>query len=193
MDDLPGDIENINICLAPASVLAKMNFVNICAPPLKRNCANWTSTASITKRKTPPTMSTAKPFDLSSNSVILSPAQRMETKPTADPDFYPSLSRDYNNFAGHALISEHTFSSEWGMWEMHPKGDEAVYLIEGDVDFVLLFEHDKEEHVVRLNSPGQTVIVPRGVWHTARAHKKSRMIFVTPGEGTRNEAEPVFE
>jgi hypothetical protein len=30
------------------------------------------------------------------------------------------------------------------------------------------------------------VIVPKGTWHTARIEHKAKMIFITPGEGTRN-------
>jgi len=67
-------------------------------------------------------------------------------------------------------------------------GDEIVVLQEGDVDFVLW--RDGEETVLNINEPGSYVVVPRGLWYTARPHKKSSMIFFTPGQGTLNAAAP---
>jgi quercetin dioxygenase-like cupin family protein len=47
---------------------------------------------------------------------------------------------------------------------------------------------DGAEHVVELR-PGQAVINPAGVWHTARVHEPGVALFVTPGRGT--EAKPL--
>ena len=67
-------------------------------------------------------------------------------------------------------------------------GDEIVVLQEGDVDFVLW--RDGAEAVLNIQEPGSYVVVPQGVWHTARPHKKTSMIFFTSGQGTPNEATP---
>jgi len=32
--------------------------------------------------------------------------------------------------------------------------------------------------------PGDFVVVPRRVWHAAKVHRPSRLLFITPGEGT---------
>jgi hypothetical protein len=37
-----------------------------------------------------------------------------------------------------------------------------------------------------LRDAGSYVVVPKGVWHTARTSVATRMLFVTPGEGTEN-------
>ena len=38
----------------------------------------------------------------------------------------------------------------------------------------------------RLRDPGSYVVVPKGTWHTARTSVPTRMLFMTPGEGTEN-------
>ena len=73
----------------------------------------------------------------------------------------------------------------WDSWERHPGGEEVVVLLTGRVDLVQ--ELDGHEHVVELR-PGQAVINPAGVWHTARVHEPGMALFITPGRGT--EAKP---
>jgi uncharacterized cupin superfamily protein len=80
------------------------------------------------------------------------------------------------------LISEYTFTEDWPTWEMHPHGDEFVYLLSGAVD--LLVERGSEVQTVVLDGSG-AVLVPRGVWHTARVRMPSRMLHVTRGAGTQ--------
>ena len=104
------------------------------------------------------------------------------------PTFYEDLGRDFGSFAGHALVQSFTFDEPWPTWEVHPNGDEFVYLLSGDVDFVLWREDG--EQVVRVDTPGTYVVVPRGIWHTARPHRRTALLFVTPGEGTLNAAHP---
>lgn len=79
------------------------------------------------------------------------------------------------------LISEYDFAADWATWEMHPHGDEIVYLLSGDMDFLLELEGVVEE--IALRGRG-FVIVPRGVWHTARILRPSRVLTFTRGTGT---------
>lgn len=81
------------------------------------------------------------------------------------------------------LVSEFAFTEDWPSWEMHPEGDEFVYLLSGAVD--LLLEQTGGIVTIPLNGSGAAV-VPRGVWHTAKVHAPSRMLHVTRGAGTRN-------
>jgi mannose-6-phosphate isomerase-like protein (cupin superfamily) len=74
----------------------------------------------------------------------------------------------------------------WDSWERHPSGEELVVLLSGRIDLVQ--ELDGDEHVVELR-PGQAVINPAGVWHTARVHEPGIGLFITPGKGT--EAKPL--
>jgi quercetin dioxygenase-like cupin family protein len=80
------------------------------------------------------------------------------------------------------LISEFEFASDWPTWEMHPGGDEFVYLLSGSVE--LLLEEAAGVKSLALLDTG-AVIVPRGVWHTAKVHAPSRMLHVTLGAGTK--------
>ncbi len=107
---------------------------------------------------------------------------------TVSECLYEELDARYGDFAGRTLISCHSFEGDWPTWEVHPHGDEFVVLLSGDVDMVLAGAGGDE--VQRLDSPGAFVIVPRGVWHTARVRKSSTMLFVTPGQGTVNKMEP---
>jgi hypothetical protein len=79
------------------------------------------------------------------------------------------------------LISEYEFTTDWPTWEMHPHGDEFVYLLAGSVE--LLLEESTGMKSLALRGTG-AVIVPRGIWHTAKVHAPSRMLHVTLGAGT---------
>ena len=127
------------------------------------------------------------PFDLETVRLILGPRGHATPK-RVDQDFYSELDAEFDGFAGHLLVSKHECSEPWGVWEIHPKGDEIVYLLFGDVDFVFLSAG--AERAVRLSQPGSYVIVPEGTWHTARPHERSAMLFVTAGEGTRHSEAP---
>lgn len=127
------------------------------------------------------------PFDLDSTRLILSPEANATPK-AVTPGFYEELETEFSGFAGHVLVSQHAFGEAWGSWEMHPKGDEIVYLLEGDVDFVL--RDGEGERTVRVDRPGTCIVVPKGIWHTARPRKPTAMLFVTPGEGTQIAQEP---
>jgi mannose-6-phosphate isomerase-like protein (cupin superfamily) len=98
--------------------------------------------------------------------------------------FYEKLANQFGNFKGKRLISNYTFNTDWDSWEMHPAGDEFVCLLSGQVDFIL--EQHSTEHAISLKHPGDYILVPPGVWHTARVHTPSSVLFVTPGEGTQH-------
>jgi mannose-6-phosphate isomerase-like protein (cupin superfamily) len=81
------------------------------------------------------------------------------------------------------LISEFECSTDWSNWEMHPHGDEFVYLLSGEVTLRL----QTETGIVDVPLEGRgAVVVPRGVWHTAKVSAPSRMLFVTMGSGTQH-------
>ena len=126
-------------------------------------------------------------FNLATERAIFTPSLDAKTK-ALSPTFYPELETEFNGFAGHVLISQHHFAEDWPTWEVHPAGDEFVTLITGDITLVLW--QDQQEWSLRLSTPSDFVIIPRGVWHTARVQAPTTMLFVTPGEGTKNAAAP---
>lgn len=68
---------------------------------------------------------------------------------------------------------------------MPPHGDEWIGLLSGDFDLTMeLPDVPDGQRVVRLHKPGSFVIVPKGVWHTAKVRAPSFALFVTPGQGT---------
>lgn len=71
----------------------------------------------------------------------------------------------------------------WDSWERHPAGEELVVLLSGRTDVIQ--ELDGTEHRVELH-PGEAVVNPTGVWHTADVHEPGRALFVTPGRGTEH-------
>ena len=127
------------------------------------------------------------PFDINTMDAILAPDGAAHVKEIT-PNFYQELDAVFGGFAGHALVVRHEFSDDWPTWEMHPNGDELVMLLSGDIDFVLWI--DGTEETIRVNQANHYIVVPKGVGHTARPHKKTSMLFVTPGEGTLNEERP---
>ena len=126
------------------------------------------------------------PYQIDSTRLVLTPGG--DALPRAvTPDFFERLG-ELGDFAGHVLVMRFDFDEPWSTWEMHPAGDELVYLLSGDVDFHL--RGGAREQVVRVDEPGSYVVVPRGVWHTARPHAPTAMLFVTPGQGTENRETP---
>ena len=104
------------------------------------------------------------------------------------PDIYEQLGKKYAGFADHTLVSAHQFTESWPTWEIHPKGDEMVVLLSGRATFEL--KSDSGTESVILDSPGMFVLVPKNTWHTAIIEQAASMLFITPGEGTLNEASP---
>ncbi|MGL4575258.1 MAG: cupin [Burkholderiaceae bacterium] len=83
------------------------------------------------------------------------------------------------------LVSEFECASDWPSWEMHPLADEFVYLLSGAVQ--MLLEQPGGVQTITLQDRG-AVVVPNGVWHTAKVAAPSRMLFVTMGSGTQHRA-----
>ena len=126
-------------------------------------------------------------LQLASNFVVMSDEFNADVVTVTDT-LYADLDDRYGDFAGHTLISSHSFDCDWPTWEVHPHGDEFVVLLSGEAEMVLAKEHGDE--IVCLSEPGSFVIVPRGVWHSAKVRDSARMLFVTPGEGTENREQP---
>ena len=70
-------------------------------------------------------------------------------------------------------------------WEMHPGGDEVLYLLGGALDVVL--DEPAGERTFGLEG-GQACLVPRGVWHRLVVRRPSDLLFITPARGTRHRA-----
>lgn len=82
------------------------------------------------------------------------------------------------------LMSAFSFSANWPSWERHPAGEELVMLLSGSA--VLLLEEANGERALLLDTVGSYVLVPQGVWHTARTTQPTTLLFLTPGAGTEH-------
>jgi mannose-6-phosphate isomerase-like protein (cupin superfamily) len=96
-------------------------------------------------------------------------------------EFWSMPEAEINRYSGGWLISEFEFAADWANWEMHPNADEFVYLLSGSVELHL--ERPEGLQMVTLSGSG-AVVVPRGIWHTAKVIAPSRMLHVTRGAGT---------
>jgi mannose-6-phosphate isomerase-like protein (cupin superfamily) len=62
--------------------------------------------------------------------------------------------------------------------EMHPDGDELLYLVSGAVTVTLeLLDGDTQ---VELGA-GDAVVVPQGIWHQVTTREPGQLIHITPG------------
>ena len=114
---------------------------------------------------------------------------------TADiqPDFTGSMDW-YTDYAARSakdgvegrLVSMHTFSESWDMWEMHPNGSEVVLCTSGSVTFIQEQADGSEKHVVL--EVGEYAINDAGIWHTADVVDTVSVVFITAGMGTQHRA-----
>ena len=128
-----------------------------------------------------------KPMPLAEHFVVVDREFESSTVAVTE-SLWSEIDEKYGDFAGRSLISCFAFDSDWPTWEIHPAGDEFVCLLEGDAEMVLALPDGDQS--VRLCEPGTFVIVPKDTWHTARVTTPTRMLFVTPGQGTVNAEHP---
>jgi hypothetical protein len=82
------------------------------------------------------------------------------------------------------LVSMHTFSEPWTMWEMHPKGHEVVVCTGG---FITLHQERADGVISSVTlAPGQYAINEPGIWHTADVEAQATALFITAGLGTEH-------
>jgi mannose-6-phosphate isomerase-like protein (cupin superfamily) len=96
-------------------------------------------------------------------------------------EFWALPKKEIERYGRGWLISEYEFSNDWPTWEMHPRADEYVYLLSGELEMHL--EEPGGIRVIVLQDRG-AIVIPRGIWHTAKVKKVSRMLHVTMGVGT---------
>ena len=67
------------------------------------------------------------------------------------------------------------------LWEMHPEGDEVLYLIDGSVKLTL--ERGGEPETIQLER-GNAFVVPQGIWHRFERQGPCELLFLTRRTGT---------
>ena len=62
--------------------------------------------------------------------------------------------------------------------EVHPDGDELLFLVSGAITVTL--ELPGGDRIVDM-SPGEALVVPKGVWHLVHLREPGRLVHITPG------------
>jgi mannose-6-phosphate isomerase-like protein (cupin superfamily) len=64
--------------------------------------------------------------------------------------------------------------------EMHPDGDELLFLVSGAMSVRL--ELPDGDRTVELGA-GDAIVVPKGIWHKVTLREPGQLIHITPGPG----------
>jgi mannose-6-phosphate isomerase-like protein (cupin superfamily) len=126
-------------------------------------------------------MKESKLADLTADYLALGPAGRVERAAGGD-EFWSLPPEEIEKFGESWLVTEFYFDEDWKTWEMHPHGEEIVYLLSGAIDLIL--ERDGKRETLELREKGVTV-VGRGVWHTAKVLRPANLLVVTHGRETQ--------
>jgi hypothetical protein len=82
------------------------------------------------------------------------------------------------------LVSMHSFTKSWEMWEMHPNGSEVVLCTAGA--FTLHQQHADGTAGSVILRAGEYAINEPGTWHTADLESSATALFITAGWGTQH-------
>jgi mannose-6-phosphate isomerase-like protein (cupin superfamily) len=142
-------------------------------------------------RRAEPGAEPAGPFDLSTTFVHLGLGARSTPLPDFEwsNEYLEAYSRRFaaDGDDGRLVMLGHNAAS-WTTWERHPAGEEVVVLLSGRVDLIQRIGDTERRVALR---PGQAVINPTGVWHTADVLEPGDALFITPGQGTEHEPRQV--
>ena len=130
-------------------------------------------------------------IDLMKNYLLLEPDGAVVPLPGGGDFWSQMMSRNATDPGIRRLIgSEHgrlmsvlSMSADWTNWEMHPTGDEVLFMLEGTATFFLELPGAVREVALRA---GQLLVIPKGVWHTAKVIVPGRLLAITMGKGTEH-------
>lgn len=104
---------------------------------------------------------------------------------TGDMAWYEAYTARHDSDGREArLVSLFSFDAPWDMWEMHPKGDEVVLCLSGEMTLIQE-DPDGSRREIAI-SAGEYAINDAGVWHTADAERDVTALFITAGLGTEH-------
>ncbi len=98
-----------------------------------------------------------------------------------DEDFWSRIEKRVELHDGR-LLGAIRLSADTPTWEMHPAGDEFLFLLKGAAEVIL--QDINGERVIELNA-NEGCLVPRGLWHRLMIRIPALLLFVTPGKGTQ--------
>ena len=124
-------------------------------------------------------------FDLASTYIQLRDGPDAIVVPVGK-DFWARIAERTDLHEGR-LVMVGGQSTDWTNWEMHPAGEEVLYLLSGALDLVLQNQNNDGERTVELRA-GRAFIVPRGTWHRGIVRSPYTILSITYGAGTRHRA-----
>lgn len=126
------------------------------------------------------TFTNSPAFDLSSAFVHLGDKGTTTVVPI-DASFWENMDP---RFEQGRMVSIIESSEDWPNWEMHPEGEELIYLLSGRMTLVL-DEASGSFDRVDLRA-GEATVVQRGIWHTADISEAGKALYITNGAGTQS-------
>ena len=115
-------------------------------------------------------------FELLRSHVLLGPKGKAEAGKI--PAAYGRAQKNDGWFFGAAHIDK---PARW--WEIHPLGDEILFLASGEVAVTL--EECKTHRLIKLRQ-GEACVVPRRTWHRVDTVKAGELVFITFQKDTHN-------
>jgi quercetin dioxygenase-like cupin family protein len=62
-------------------------------------------------------------------------------------------------------------------WERHSKGDEIVFVLEGETNLILLVQGEEKLNNLKVD---ELLVVPQNIWHRFETPKGAKVLTVTP-------------
>ena len=136
----------------------------------------------------------SEPFVLEERPVHLGLSATVVVEPpfTGGAWYADYIERHAADGAEGRLVSIHSFDRPWDSWEMHPHGEELVVCLSGELTLFQELDSAQQGGAPSVGGalrsvtlrPGQAIVNPRGVWHTADVSTPSSALFITAGLGT---------
>lgn len=79
-----------------------------------------------------------------------------------------------------------SISGESPVWEMHPDTDEMFYVLEGELEIVLLLESGESKVTIE---SGSVFVIPQSIWHKPMAPNGVKFMHFTPGQSLHSDAD----
>ena len=142
-------------------------------------CANLASQPIL--RVANPAMTETRSFNPRETYVHMRGDDRSATV-AVSPEFWPDVMSGKRMLDERLLMSFRT-SEDTPHWEMHPAGEELIYLTMGAMKIIL--ENAKGEQTCDLRA-GEACLIPPGVWHRFLIGESVEILAITAGVGTQH-------
>jgi len=109
----------------------------------------------------------------------------VEPEFTGEMEWYAAYAdRHAGDDAEGRLVTMHTFTESWDVWEMHPVGSEVVLCTDGALT---LHQECRDGSTATITlAAGDYAVNAPGTWHTADVEGSATAVFITAGLGTEH-------